>query len=293
MITYTKHTSVVRISFPTDWDPSALTGLTLTVDDNAGNELLATSAATIWTSTTLDSAASQYDTALYLDAGADNLEIGDIVRIEGLLGREDHTVKGFDPSTKIATLETILGRSFEEGAAVNALNALIAVDFSDTDDYAPGTQLVLTWTPTGTGSPYTILAEIEAFNQIEVAEFIEEFKAIYPRAYSALITPADRLRVVLRNAQARLRMDLLSRNLDVARIKDQRLITPPLMALVAMIWAINGDDELMEERKVLSGEYGTLLEILCALPVWVDSDGDGIEDDGETQDHPKYYERAW
>lgn len=293
MITYTNQTNKIKISFPADWDPSLLAGLTLSISDNQGGAILAPAAATLWTPTVLDSSASQYVTELYLDAGADDLDIGDIVRIEGLLGREDHTVKGFDPSTKTTTLETILERSFEAGAAVNALNAFITVDFSDTDDYAPGTQLVLTWTPTGTGSPYTILAEIEAFNQIEVAEFIEEFKAVYHRAYNALITPADRLRIVLRNAQSRLRMDLLSRNLDVARIKDQRLITPSLMALVAMIWATNGDDELIEERKVLAGEYSTLLETLCALPIWVDSDGDGIEGDGETQDHPKYYERVW
>jgi hypothetical protein len=90
-----------------------------------------------------------------------------------------------------------------------------------------------------------------------------------------------------------LRLTLLSRGLDMARVVDQRLISPPLMALVARYWTINGDEKLEDERKVIDAAYSAAVEHLCALPIWEDSDGDEILDEGELQDHPVYFERVW
>lgn len=293
MITYPNDTTRIVCQYPLTWGPSALTDVTLTVATTAGIELQAATSAALYTQTTLDAAASRFARSITLDAAAGALAIGDIIRITGVNGYEDHTVKGYDAASKAVDIELILNRDFEAGATVDRLSAVATVDFSDTDDYAPGTQIVLTWAPTGTGAPFTVVAEIEADDQINTADFLRDFRALYPRAYDALKTPADRLGIMIRMAQDELRLTLSGRGLDIARVKDQRLLNPPLMALVARYWALNGDQNLDDERKILGVMYSEAVENLCGLPIWVDNDGDGVEDDGETQDHPVFFERVW
>lgn len=293
MITLTNSTTAIPLQYPRTWDLAALTGVTLQIANTSAVELLAATAADLYTQTTLDAAADRFDRSITLDAGAEDLEIGDILRITGVAGYEDHVVRGWDTTNKVATLDLVLNRDFEDGATVDRLSAVCSVDLSDTDVFAPGTQLVLTWTPAGTGAPMTLLAEVEADDQINVADFTKDFKALYPRAYDALKEPADRLDVVLRLAQDELRLVLSARGLDIVRVKDQRLLNPLLMALVARYWTLNGDKEMSDERTVIDAAYSTAVEGLCKLPIWVDSDGDGIEDDGETQTYPVYFERVW
>lgn len=293
MITLTNDTTTIPLHFPRSWDISMLSAVSLQIADHNAVELMAATAASLYTQTTLDGAASQFDRTITLDAAAGALEIGDIIRIEGVSGYEDHTIRGYDATNKLATLELTLNRDFEDGATVDRLSAVCTVDLSDTDVFAPGTQIVLTWSPTGTGAPLTLLAEVEANDQINVADFSKDFKALYPRAYDALKEPADRLDIVLRLAQDELRLILSQRGLDMARVVDQRLLNPPLMALVARYWTLNGDKEMSDERAVIDSMFSAMVEGLAKLPIWVDLDGDGIEDDGETDNHPVYFERIW
>lgn len=293
MITYTSKTTSIEFSIPQSWDIRALSGLTLQIADREGNELQAATAASIYTPTELNTAAAQFDDTLYLKPAAGNLAIGDMIGIEGYNGFEVHTVKGFDSTSKIVLLEEVLGRAYESGADVYRMSAVATVNFTNTTTYPPGIQLILTWTPTGTGSVITELAEIESTSQVDVAAFEKEFRALYPRAYNALTVPADRFGIIIRMAQDRLRLQLATRGLDVARIKDQRLLSPPLMSLVAKMWALDGDDDLIEERKVLSAEYNSVFEEFCSLPIWVDFDNDNIQDDDEVQNYPVYFERTW
>ena len=293
MITYTNDTTSIELQYPRSWDPFALTGATLQVADTDGTEIMAATAASRYTQTELADDAARYTRTLELDAAAADLQIGDLIHIEGVNGYEIHTVRGYDPTNKIATTELPINRAFETGATVDRLSVICTVDFSDTDVFAPGTQIVLTWTPAGTGAPFTLLAEIEADDQINLAEFTKDFQALWPRAYSALKDPADRFDIVIRLAQDELRMTLASRGLDIARVKDQRLLNPPLMTLVARYWALNGDERLEDERKLINSMLSASIEALCKLPIWVDHDGDGILDDGEEQSHPVIFERAW
>lgn len=293
MITYTNATTQIAIQYPRTWDVTALTDVTLQIADVEGNELQAATSAALYTQTTLADDATRFSRTIEVAAAAADLEIGDVIRIAGVNGYETHTVRGYDATNKIATLELTINRDFETGATVDRLTAISTVDLSDTDTYPPGIQLMLTWAPTGTGDSFTTLAEIEADSQIDLAEFTKDFKAVWPRAYNALKEPADRLDIVLRLAQDELRMTLATRGLDIARVKDQRLLNPPLMTLVARYWTLNGDENLDDERKVINSMFSANIEALCKLPIWVDTDGDGILDDGEDQSHPVYFERVW
>lgn len=293
MITYTAKTTTIKKQFPRGWDPSTLTGVTLQIKDVDGVELQVAAAAALYTATSIDGDASRFAYSFTLDAGAGALVPGDIIRIVGVNGQEDHIVKGWDDTNKVVDLETYINRDFEDGAAVYRLSAVATVDFSNATTYPAGTQLVLVWTPTGSGSSFTERAEIETRLQVDVAAFTADFRALYPRAYDALSVPADRLDTIIRLALDELRLILLSRGLDMARVVDQRLISPPLMALVARYWTINGDENLEDERKVIDAAYSAAVEQLCTLPIWEDSDGDEILDEGEIQDHPVYFERVW
>jgi len=290
MITYTPDTTTIVLSHPRHWDPALLTDVTLTVADRDGNELQAATSAALYTATTLDADRDRFASSITLSAGAGALVVGDIIRIQGVNGYEDHTVKGYDAATRTVLLELILGRDFEDGADVYRLSSVATVDFST---YSPGTQLLLTWTPTGTGNIFTELAEIEESSQINVAAFTRDFKALYPRAYDALSVPADRLDTIIRLCQDELRTTFAAQGLNISRLKDQRLLVPPLMALVARYWTLNGDEALRDEREIINAAYSAAVQNLRDSPVWVDLDNDGIEEDGETLSHSVIFERVW
>jgi len=293
MITLTNNTTSIPLAYPAGWAPADLTAVTLQIADTSAAELQAATAAALYAQTTLLTAAAQFANTLYLAADAEDLAVGDRIRVEGVNGYEEHTVKGYASTGKIATLERVIDRAFEAGATVDRLSAVATVDLSDTDTYPPGIQVVLTWAPAGTGSPLTERAEVEATAQIDVAAIKRDLEALFPRAYDALKDPADRLDTILRMAQDDLRLELASRGMDIARVKDQRLLSPPLLVFVARAWTLNGDDDLIEERKVLNKEYDSAISRLCNLPIWVDADGDGIDDDNETRNFPQFFERNW
>lgn len=293
MRTFTNQTTEIYLEYPESWEPGDLTAITIQIDDVAGNELLAATPAGLYTQSTLDSDALRYTRSITLADGSEDLAVGDMIRIGGILGNETHVVKGWDSANLVAELEDFVDRNYEAGATVDRLSAVATVDFSDADVYVPGIQMVLTWTPTGTGGALTELAEIESFVQIDVASFVRDFSAIYHRAYTALRSPNDRLQTVIRLAQDELRLALASRLLDIGRIKDQTLLNPPLMALVAKMWAMDGDEQTSDESDKYSRAYSAALEMLCQHPVWVDLDNDGVQDNGETNSHPLIFERQW
>lgn len=293
MQTFTNATTTIPLVFPRGWNPASITDVKLTIADKATNPLQTATSAALYTATTLDGDADQFASSFTLADTAGDLVPGDLIRLSGVGGYEDHVVKGYDPATYTVTIELVLGRDFEDGADVYRLSAISTVDFSDTDVYPPGTQLVLTWTPTGSGDVFTELAEIDDRWQLDVAAFTADFLALYPRAYKALSVPQDRFDRLLRMAQDQLRLVLSSRGLDATRLVDQRLLSPPLMSLLALYWLANGDEQMSDERGVISSAYSAQVEQLCQLPVWVDGDIDGVEDDGETTSHPQTYERVW
>ena len=304
MKTLTNQTTALRLDFPRTWTPEGLSGLTIQIADFDGNVLLAADDVELYPGSTLALDALRYSRSITLvepeepedpeeETPVVDLATGDLIRVTGVLGYEDHVVKGWDGTNFVAELEAFVDRDFAAGATVWRLHATADLDLSSTDDFPAGTQLVITWKPTGTGAPITELAEIEATLQIDVSAFTRDFAAQYRRAYDALTKPADRLDTVIRIAQDDLRMTLESRFLDVARIIDQRLLNPPLMALVALMWARDGDKNTVDEMLIYERAYSAALERLCSHPVWTDLDGDGTHNDGETESHPAIFERIW
>jgi len=293
MRTITGATETLRFWFPTTWKLDDLNSISIQISNDEGTELLASEQVFLESPETLAYDSTRYSTSIVMSAGSEDLKTGDIIRIVGILGYEDHTVEGWDSDNLTATLENFVDRDFEAGASVYRLFVDATVDFSDEDDFPIGTTLVVTWTPAGTGGAVTELFEVEGFLQFDPSGFTRLFKVAYKRAYKALTSPEDNFSITIEIAQDELRTDLEDRLLDITRIKDQRLIIPPLMALVAVVWARDGDKNTADELAVYERAYSAAFEKLCRKPIWVDLDGDGINDDGELQDHPQIFERNW
>jgi hypothetical protein len=290
-LNYNNAAETIRLAYPQGWDPADITGLTLTINDRSGNELAEAAPATLWTSTTLDGAVSAYTTSLTLDAGADDLEPDDLIMLAGAGGKEIQTVRGYDSATKIVTLDSILRNGYSDGDAVYGMFAIIEVDLSDIDVFPVGRELVLIWTPTGTGAPFTKTGAISKYRQIDSAGFEGLFRDLYPRAHLGLTQPRNRLPSVLRIAKQEIKTRLLAKDpmFDITKIRDQNLLEPSLMASCAVIWARDGDQVLEDERKEYKDVLLTAIETLAALPIWIDPDEDNIQDTGEISAHPPIF----
>jgi hypothetical protein len=290
-LNYNNAAETIRLAYPHSWDPADITGLTLTINDRSGNELASAAPATLWTSTTLDGAVSAYATSLTLDAGADDLEPDDLIMLVGAGGKEIQTVRGYDSATKIVTLDSVLRNGYSDGDAVYGMFATIEVDLSDTDVFPAGKELVLIWTPIGTGAPFTETGAISKYRQIDSAGFEGLFRDLYPRAHLGLTQPRNRLSSVLRIAKQEIKTRLLAKDptFDITKIRDQDLLKPSLMASCAVIWARDGDHVLEDERKEYKDVLLTAIETLAALPIWIDPDEDNIQDTGEISAHPPIF----
>ena len=190
-------------------------------------------------------------------------------------------------------IETIVDNPYDAGDSVYLLECTYTLDTTDTDSYQKTGEYKVSWSPVGTGIDssdiYQILAE-----SLQIDGFELSFKSIYPRAYDALFQPVNRLKEVLSAAEERLYGDLICDNLDMYSVKDKRVMKPVLMACVAYLWCLNGDDTLEDERKELKVDYSSRLASLKKMPIWIDSNADDIKDETEVQDHgPSFYERVW
>lgn len=293
IVKYNEASNVLRLRFPVEWDPSLVTAATVTVNNTAGTELLSATSATLQASTTTRSAISRFADTIQLDASyAGTISIGDQLKIVGVGGSEVVIVKGYDSTSKDVTIENVLNKEYESGDTVYPMYATYTLDTTTVADYPNGLNIRVTWTPTGSGNAtdqiYQVLQTV-----LEIEGFEQRFRSLYPRAYEVLSRTAGRFDSVRETAEMRLYVDLQSDNLDLYQIKDQRVIAPVMLALTAYLYTLNGDKDIEDERKALMIDYDDRLQALKRLPIWVDTDLDGIEDDDEITTHQTTFERGW
>jgi hypothetical protein len=282
----------LKLEYPAEWDPKLVTGVTLTVLDRDGDELMAADSATVYTQTTLNADVDAFASSIVLDSGADDLEIGESLLIEGILGDEFARVKGYDTATQTAELESILENEHDSGENVWGRFCDYSLDVSTTTTYTAGILLTLLWTPTGSGGPITQQVQV-AKSALDLSGLELTFSRIYPRAYKALTSTVGRFNDVSDEAERQVTFELMAEGFDIQRLIDTDSMMGPIMAKMAWLWVLNGDDNTEDERRVISGEYDTQMSMLKAAHLWVDHDQDRIEDDGEASSRERYYERTW
>ena len=291
-ILYNNANQVLRLEFPTEWDPSVMTGVTLTVEDRDSTELTAAASLTLLTDTTLAEDADRFASTIELDSGTDAVYPGDKLLIDGASGTEVVTVKGFDSTTKIVTLESILDFEHDSGDNVYGLFGTIVLDTSTVATYTAGLLLTLIWTPDSNQTVITEEAQI-ATAQMDIAGLEKSFSLVYPRAYKAFTEEVNRFADMAHEAETLVRTELMARNMDYNRIVDQDIVRPVLMAKMAWLWVLQGDEQQEDERAVIGAEYEKNFDLLCAQPVWTDDDQDLVEDDNETITHNHIFYSGW
>lgn len=288
----------LRLEFPVEWDAAQITGVTLTVKDRDGAALMAADDLTLWTQTTLDGAVARYASSIVLNhVGGnppDDLAVGDSLLILGTAGNEVHRVKGYGSSTHTAELEGIFENDHDDNDEVWGLFGTYSLDISDTDVFTNGIVLVLVWTPTGSGQAITEEVQVSD-DALDLAGLRQDFADVFPRAYEAFTKPIDRFDRMVATAERRVtsRLEANQPPLDIQRIKDQNLAKDAVMIQLAILWTLNGDQQLDDERKVLKEELADQIEYLTSRAMWLDDDMDGEEDDDENAASEPTFTRSW
>jgi hypothetical protein len=292
-VKYDFASNVLRLNFPAQWDPALVSAATVTVTDTAGTELQAADAATLPGSTTTRTAVSRFATTINIHASyAGDISIGDQLKLVGNGGSEVVIVKGYEPIDRIVEIYGTTDNEYERLAGVYPMYATYTLDTTNTTNYPNGSNIRVTWTPTGAGNATDQMFEVLQ-TALEIEGFEASFRALYPRAYDVLSKTPGRFEEVRDAAEMRLYVDLSSDNLDLYQIKDQRVIKPVMMALTAYMYTLNGDKDIEDERNALRVDYDDRLASLKRLPIWVDTNLDGIQDEEEITTHQTTFERGW
>jgi hypothetical protein len=285
----------IRFDFPVEWTGEDVTAVTLTIEDRDGTELMAAAGLTLYTSTTLKVAVERFASTLDLADSAGSLSEGDTVKLVGIEGSETFRIKGWDAANKIAEIEGHTEYVYAIGDAVHGLFGDYSLDISDTDTFTAGLIMRFVWTPTGSGLPVTWEAQIAA-SALDISGLRQDFEDWFPRAYNAFTVPHDRLDRMQRIAERQLASEARADTppWDIQRVVDQQEVLDTIMVKMAMLWALNGDEQLEDERKALGEEYTARKGVLKAQALWTDDDQDGVEDDGEKASHDTpYFQKGW
>jgi hypothetical protein len=242
---------------------------------------------------------ARYSSAITIDLPAppDTLDTvpakGDRLRLSGVTGSAEVTVRGYAPASGVVTLERVVTDAFPAGAYVYTLTAVAEIDISDTDDFPAGSVLTLVWAPEGTGAPFTEEIQIERFRQEDPEKFRSYLSAVSPRVYRGVTVPADRFDDVYGAAKEMVSTDLALVGCDIARVRDAAVLRAPLRYALALIWSEDCDDDLKAEILNWTAGYQRAISSLKRLPIWVDNDDNLVRGDEETTDHDELWERSW
>jgi len=281
-------TQTIRFDFPTEWQADVITSATLALFGSDGTELLSASALTIASSTTLDGAVSRYSDSITLASGSDELAPGDRILLTGAAGHEHRIVEGYD--TLVATLEKYVDQDYDDDDAVYYCNGTIEIDLTTVATFVLGKQITLQWTA-NTGQSVTQLATI-SHTTAEIEGLEGRFRDLYPRAYKKF-ADEDKYARMQKEATRQIELELQSNNLSLHRVVDTDILAPSIMAKMAFMWAMAGDETKEEERNDYSKEYSDSFLLLTRNPIWVDVDQDLVQDDDEIDSYENIFERRW
>ena len=281
-IPYNNAAATLRYEYDPDWDPQTITGVTLTVTDLDGTELLAAAAATLWTATTLSAAAAVGETTITLTAAT--LAPGDRLSIAASADgpHEKVRVKSYNSSTKVATLDLELRYGHASGTNVKGAWATYDIDTSTVATFPVTQQMRLVWTPAGSDDlARTEEAEISKY-AFGVSDFEPWFRRNYPTESEEVSQRGpDGFGDLHADAVAELQMDLSIRGFLLDRLVNQSLASHAVYALARRMVVRGGGDNFAHEQKAALEEYQRKFEQLCNLPIWTDDNQDGIRDAAE------------
>jgi hypothetical protein len=260
-IKYNDSSQSLRLEYPSHWRAELITAVTIGVKDEAGAALLAATAATVYTATTLASAASLGAVTCTLAGTAGNLAVGDRIRLSGPL--EDCTVRSYNSTSKVVTLERALLADHAISSAVYPLWCTYALSTSTVATWPIGLECVITWTPTGDDLQITEYAVVSgaAFG---ARAYRERFAAIYPSEFEVA---QARIEAVYEESRSRIRYRLAGRSMNIDRVIDQEILMPVLLDMMRYLIVCSGGNSFATERENSWANYLMSEDTLTSQPI--------------------------
>ncbi len=289
---YSSSAAPIHFDFPVEWSAGDLSALTLAVYDEDGNVLQAADPVTLYTDTSLEGAAAQFASEIELDSAAAALAAGDVLEIHGTSAVEVVRIKGLDVTNDTYELESILDNAYDDNDVVIARFANYDLDISTVATFTAGIVLTLVWTPTGTGRQITTMRQV-AVSALDVAGLRRNVLDVYPRVYRAFTQPTDKFDRMAQVAERQLGNECSDRGIEIQRVVDQDRMIDVISARMAWLWALGGDEDMIDERKVLGVEDAKQTKWLLSQPVFTDDNQDKIKDDGEYTSREYLPSKGW
>ena len=274
---YNNSSHTLRLEFPSLWDAVSITGVDITIKNTGATDLVTQTAATLYTATTLASGATSGSNSVTLDAGAGDLAQGDRIRLVG--PAEDVTVRSYNTSTKVATLEETLVYDHDSGSSVSPLWATYALDTSDTDTWVKNLECTIFWEPDIDGASRIELAQVKD-RRYDVSDFSNKFRLLYPSEHDIV---GDRIGEFIELATQECRNRLEIKGMDPDKVVNSDLLDPIFLKYARWIVVSAGGNEWQYERGAAWDDYVQLETELVSSPLWVDEDL-GLDEEGEEVD---------
>lgn len=283
-IKYNDSSFTLRFEFPDDWAIASITGVDVSITDAGGSTMLASTAATLYTSVALASAAAVGDATVTLGGTPGALSRGDRLLIAASAAGRDEIieVESYNSSTKVVSLRHSIQYAHSSTTALYPCWCTYALDTSTTATWAAGEECTVMWTPDTDDNPVPELYTIGK-TEFGSSETLDRFRVQYPSLYEA----RDRSGIEDVEAEARRRvgMHCKVKNMDLNRLVDQDLMSPSIVEMMANLIASGGGDNAEYEQQTTWERFVREFELFASLPVWVDDDQDLIQDEEEVQKH--------
>jgi hypothetical protein len=269
-IPYNNSAATLRFEFPPNWVAQTITAVNIQITDLDGADLLAETATTLWTATTLASAASVGDPTVTLTAGT--LSPGDRLQIAASATgpQESIETQHYNSSSKV----------------VKGLFCTYDLDTSTVATWVKTKQLLIKWIPVGSDDlPYHEEAEV-AVSQLAMADFERRFRFDFPREADIVARKGPlSFQKHHENTLKELGARLGNRGALMNRLQDQASSEDLILALARFKVTRAAGDKWTYENGVAEKEYERQFEIFAADPKWFDDDQDGVRDAAEIDDH--------
>jgi hypothetical protein len=279
---YGNSSQVLRLDFPDSWRASVPSAVNLVIKDNAGTELVASTAATLYSATTLASAATATATTVTFASNTDPWTEGDrfniLASVDG--ASENCEVLSYDSTSEVVELKERLQYNHTTGINVKPNFCVYTFDISTTTTYTKGKELTVTWTPNNNRAPITERYEI-VIADFELQDIQEKFSSKYPVEYDNKRKNWD---TFYNNCVELLRLELSMDGFKLSRLKEPEILNPVILPLMAYNANMSmGGDSRITERNAAFAEYTRLLGKVKQEHNWFDDDQDDIKESGETR----------
>ena len=279
-IPYNSASVSMRKALPTAWDLENLTGVNIQIVNDSGGDLLAETAATLYTATTINGAVSSGTSTIVLDSGSGDVAQGDVLRFVN--PQEDVVVRSYATASKIVQLEYPLYYDHDDGADVYPTWATYTLDTSDTSVFEENLDCTIVWSAVGIPGATVYDTAVVRDRSYSPSAYARRFQVMYPVEYRLVEHDINEfLDECIKECSIRLSY----MGVDVDMAGDTEMFDTLYIHYARFKAASLGGDSMSYERETAKEDWLREESSLLESAPWIDSDGDQARDDEEYTDY--------